>query len=149
MGNPVMFFEIASKQGQLLRDFYRDLFDWTILPFNWNIPHFPNDIFAIDPTPPPLDDKGIKGHIYPLSDDMDFSNRVSILYRLKTCKKHSKRLKVKAEKRSYHRRCFLIVWDQSRCFLTQAGTLSVYIKYRCNCNTQLELNLLTLNNAMI
>ena len=78
MGNPVMFFEIASKNGELLRDFYRDLFDWTILPFDWNIPHFPNDIFAIDPTPPPLDDKGIKGHIYPLSDDMDFSNRVSI-----------------------------------------------------------------------
>ncbi len=78
MGNPVMFFEIASKQGELLRDFYRDLFDWTILPFEWSTPHFPNDIFAIDPTPPPLDDKGIKGHIYPLSDEMDFSNRVSI-----------------------------------------------------------------------
>jgi len=78
MGNPVMFFEIASKQGELLRDFYRDLFDWTILPFGWKTSHFPNDIFATDPTPPPLDDKGIKGHIYPLSEDMDFSNRVSI-----------------------------------------------------------------------
>ncbi|MCE2399350.1 VOC family protein [Candidatus Poribacteria bacterium] len=78
MGNPVMFFEIASKQGELLRDFYCDLFDWTILPFGWSIPHFPNDIFAIDPTPPPLPDKGIKGHIYPLSDEIDFSNRVSI-----------------------------------------------------------------------
>ena len=78
MGNPVMFFEIASKQGELLRDFYRDLFDWMILPFDWEIPHFPNDIFAIDPTPPPLEDKGIKGHIYPLSEEMDFSNRVSI-----------------------------------------------------------------------
>ena len=78
MSNPVMFFEIASKQGELLRDFYRDLFDWMILPFDWEIPHFPNDIFAIDPTPPPLDDKGIKGHIYPLSEEMDFSNRVSI-----------------------------------------------------------------------
>ena len=78
MGNPVMFFEITSKQGELLRDFYRDLFDWTILPFGWSIPHFPNDIFAIDPTPPPLPDKGIKGHIYPLSDEIDFSNRVSI-----------------------------------------------------------------------
>ena len=71
-------FEIASKDGELLRDFYRDLFDWTILPFDWATPHFPNDIFAIDPTPPPLTDKGIKGHIYPLSEDMDFSNRVSI-----------------------------------------------------------------------
>ena len=78
MGNPVLFFEVASKQGELLRDFYRDLFDWTILPFGWEIPHFPNDIFAIDPTPPPLDDKGIKGHIYPLSEDVDFSNRISI-----------------------------------------------------------------------
>lgn len=78
MGNPVMFFEIAGTDGELLRDFYRDLFDWTILPFGWETPHFPNDILAIDPTSPPLEDKGIKGHIYPLSDEMEFNNRVSI-----------------------------------------------------------------------
>ena len=73
-----MFFEIASKNGELLRDFYRDLFDWTILPFGWSTPHFPNDILAIDPTPPPQPDKGLKGHIYPLSDDMETKKRVSI-----------------------------------------------------------------------
>ncbi len=78
MGNPVLFFEIAGTDGELLRDFYRDLFDWTILPFGWETPHFPNDILAIDPTSPPLEDKGIKGHIYPLSDEMEFNNRVSI-----------------------------------------------------------------------
>ena len=78
MGNPVLFFEIAGKNGELLRDFYRDLFEWTILPFEWSTPHFPNDILAIDPTPPPLPDKGLKGHIYPLSNDMEINNRVSI-----------------------------------------------------------------------
>ncbi|RKU09236.1 VOC family protein [Candidatus Poribacteria bacterium] len=98
MGNPVMFFEIASKQGELLRDFYRDLFDWTILPFNWNIPHFPNDIFAIDPTPPPLDDKGIKGHIYPLSDDMDFSNRVSIFIQVEDLQETLEKIEIKGGK---------------------------------------------------
>ena len=78
MGNPVMFFEIAGMNGELLRDFYRALFDWTILPFGWETSHFPNDIFAIDPTPPPLEDEGIKGHIYPLSNEMEINNRVSI-----------------------------------------------------------------------
>lgn len=79
MGNPVMFFEIASKDGDSLQRFYNALFDeWIILPFGWKTSHFPNDIFAIDPTPPPLTDEGIKGHIYPLSNEMSFSNRVSI-----------------------------------------------------------------------
>lgn len=98
MGNPVMFFEIASKKGELLRDFYRVLFDWTILPFDWNIPHFPNDIFAIDPTPPPLDDKGIKGHIYPLSDDMDFSNRVSIFIQVEDLQETLEKIESKGGK---------------------------------------------------
>ncbi|MYF99640.1 VOC family protein [Candidatus Poribacteria bacterium] len=78
MGNPVLFFEIAGKDGEMLRKFYTDMFGWTILPFGWSTAHFPNDILAIDPTPPPLEDEGIKGHIFPLSEDMDFSNRVSI-----------------------------------------------------------------------
>ncbi|MCY4403189.1 MAG: hypothetical protein OXD54_11480 [Candidatus Poribacteria bacterium] len=78
MGNPVMFFEIAGKNGETLRKFYTDMFGWTILPFGWKTSHFPNDIYAIDPTPPPLSDEGIKGHIYPLSEEMDFSNRISV-----------------------------------------------------------------------
>ena len=79
MGNPVMFFEIAGKDGEALREFYNSLFDeWIILPFGWKTTHFPNDIFAIDPTPAPLSDEGIKGHIYPLPDGSDFSNRISI-----------------------------------------------------------------------
>ncbi len=79
MGNPVMFFEIAGKNGESLRDFYSALFDeWAILPFGWSKSHFPNDIFAIDPTPPPMSDEGIKGHIFPIPDAMNLSNRVSI-----------------------------------------------------------------------
>lgn len=79
VGNPVMFFEIAGKDGESLRDFYSSSFDeWIILPFGWSTSHFPNDILAIDPTPAPLDDEGIKGHIYPLPDNTDFENRISI-----------------------------------------------------------------------
>lgn len=79
MGNPVMFFEIAGKDGESLRDFYTALFDeWIILPFGWSTSHFPNDILVIDPTPAPLTDEGIKGHIYPLPDQSDLSNRISI-----------------------------------------------------------------------
>ena len=84
MGNPVMFFEIAGKDGESLRNFYTSLFDeWIILPFGWRIPHFPNDILATDPTPAPLADEGIKGHIYPLPDESDFSNRISIFIQVK------------------------------------------------------------------
>lgn len=79
MRNPVIFFEIAGKDGESLKDFYTSLFDeWIILPFGWSTSHFPNDILAIDPTPAPLTDEGIKGHIYPLPDESDFSNRISI-----------------------------------------------------------------------
>ncbi len=78
MGNPVLFFEIAGRNGESLEEFYSNIFGWTILPFGWSTAHFPNDILAIDPTPPPLTDEGIKGHIYPLTEDMDISNRVSI-----------------------------------------------------------------------
>lgn len=79
MGNPVMFFEIAGKDGVSLQDFYSSTFEgWIILPFGWSTSHFPNDILAIDPTPEPLPDQGIKGHIYPLHDDADIENRISI-----------------------------------------------------------------------
>ncbi len=79
MGNPVMFFEIAGKDGESLQDFYSSLYDeWIILPFKWSTSHYPNDILVIDPTPEPLPDQGIRGHIYPLPDNTDFENRISI-----------------------------------------------------------------------
>lgn len=78
MGNPVLFLEIAGKNSKLLCAFYRNLFDWTILPMGWNTPYFQNDIFGVDPTPPPLTDQGIKGHILPLDESEEINNRVSI-----------------------------------------------------------------------
>lgn len=86
VGNPVIFFEIASKDGESLKEFYSALFDWTILPFGWKTSHFPIDIYAIDPTPPPLLDEGIKGHIYPLTEEMEFNNRVSIFIQVEDLK---------------------------------------------------------------
>lgn len=78
MGNPVMFFEIAGKDGEALQDFYTALFDeWIILPFGWSTSHFPNDILVIDPTPAPLTDKGIKGHIFPTTDEMPYTNQIT------------------------------------------------------------------------
>jgi predicted enzyme related to lactoylglutathione lyase len=34
MGNPVAWFEIVGKDGEKLRAFYHDLFDWQIYSFN-------------------------------------------------------------------------------------------------------------------
>ena len=78
MGNPVLFLEIAGKKSELLCDFYRNLFGWTILPMGWKTSYFPNDIYGVDPTPPPLTDQGIKGHILPLDESGDIDNRVSV-----------------------------------------------------------------------
>lgn len=78
MGNPVLFLEIAGKNGELLGDFYRNLFGWKILPMGWKTSYFPNDIYGVDPTPPPLTDQGIKGHILPLDESEDIDNRVSV-----------------------------------------------------------------------
>ncbi len=78
MGNPVLFLEIAGKNSELLSDFYRNVFDWTILPMGWKTSYFPNDIYGVDPTPPPLTDQGIKGHILPLDGSEEMNNRVSI-----------------------------------------------------------------------
>ena len=35
-------------------------------------------IYGVEPTPPPLTDQGIKGHILPLDDSPEMNNRVSI-----------------------------------------------------------------------
>lgn len=67
MGNPVMWFEIAGKNGEKLSEFYRSLFGWEISPET-------NGIHLCDPSP----DQGIKGHIFPTTDDMPYTNHVTI-----------------------------------------------------------------------
>ncbi|MDE0637044.1 MAG: VOC family protein [Candidatus Poribacteria bacterium] len=74
MGNPVTHFEIASKEGERLAEFYRSLFDWEIHRFDWKIIPFAKGIYGVIASPT----HGLKGHIFPTTDDMDFSNHVTI-----------------------------------------------------------------------
>lgn len=67
MGNPVTYFEIAGKNTKELVDFYSSV-------FGWKIEHADPSAFAIDTQ----SDEGIQGHILPVTDDMGFSNMVSI-----------------------------------------------------------------------
>jgi predicted enzyme related to lactoylglutathione lyase len=39
MGNPVTWFEINSTNSVALRDFYADLFDWTMAPYPGDAPY--------------------------------------------------------------------------------------------------------------
>lgn len=67
MGNPVMWFEIAGKNGEELSEFYRSLFGWEISPET-------NGVHLCDPSP----DQGIKGHIFPTTDEMPYTNHVTL-----------------------------------------------------------------------
>ena len=74
MGHPVTHFEIAGKDGETLAEFYRSLFDWEIHRFDWEMIPFSNGIYGVIASP----DQGLKGHIFPTTADMDFSNHVTI-----------------------------------------------------------------------
>ena len=67
MPNLVAWFEIAGKNAGELCEFYRTLFGWEISPET-------NGVHLCDPSP----DEGIKGHIFPTSDDMPYTNHVTV-----------------------------------------------------------------------
>ena len=59
MGNPVVHFEIAGKNGESLSEFYCSLFDWNS---NGNV----NGVYGLDPA----SENDVCGHILPTTDDM-------------------------------------------------------------------------------
>ena len=67
MGNPVMHFEIAGRDGEALSKFYS-------AAFGWNSDPNPSGIYELDPAA----DQGIMGHILPTTDDMPSSNYVTV-----------------------------------------------------------------------
>ncbi|MDE0085519.1 MAG: VOC family protein [Candidatus Poribacteria bacterium] len=66
MGNPVMFFEIAGKNGEELCEFYSSIFDWEVSPETNNV-HMCNT----------GSEEGIQGIIFPTTDDMPSTNHVT------------------------------------------------------------------------
>ena len=66
MGNPVLHFEIAGKNGESLREFYSSL-------FGWDIGAETHGIYMVKAA----SENGIGGHIFPTTDDMP-SNYVTI-----------------------------------------------------------------------
>ncbi len=67
MGNPVTYFEIAGKNGEELNDFYSSV-------FGWKTEQSPSGEYGIDPQ----SNVGIPGHIFPVTEDMGFSNHVTV-----------------------------------------------------------------------
>ncbi|MCY4403188.1 MAG: VOC family protein [Candidatus Poribacteria bacterium] len=67
MSNPVMWFEIAGKNSGVLCEFYGSIFGWEVSPES-------NGVHLCEPSP----DEGIKGHIFPTTDDMPTTNHVTL-----------------------------------------------------------------------
>ena len=67
MGNPVVHFEIGGKNVKKLIDFYSSVFEWSTFPLN-------DQLYIADPT----SDKGIQGHLFQTTEEMDFTNLVII-----------------------------------------------------------------------
>lgn len=67
MDCPVVHFEIAGSDVSRLIGFYTSVFDWKIFPLN-------EELYIADPE----SDKGIEGHLFETTDEMNFSNLVII-----------------------------------------------------------------------
>lgn len=67
MANPVMWFEIAGKNGKELCDFYQTLFEW-------DVNEEKNGVHECDPSP----EEGIKGIIFPTTDEIPFPTHVTV-----------------------------------------------------------------------
>lgn len=67
MASPVLHFEIAGKDVQKLIDFYSTVFEWKIFPLN-------DELYIADPQ----SDKGIEGHLFETTEEMNFTNLVII-----------------------------------------------------------------------
>ena len=66
MGNPVIYFEIAGREGEKLNEFYTNVFGWK------------TDVNPFGGTYMIQADDGIHGHIFPVTEEMGFNNHVTI-----------------------------------------------------------------------
>ena len=67
MGNPVVHFEIGGENIEKLIDFYSSVFEWETFPLN-------DQLHIADPA----SDKGIQGHLFQTTEEMDTTNLVII-----------------------------------------------------------------------
>ena len=67
MGNPVIHFEIGGKDVKELIDFYSSVFEWSVLPLA-------DQLYIADPA----SDKGIQGHLFQTTEEMEAANLVII-----------------------------------------------------------------------
>lgn len=67
MSSPVMHFEIAGKNIEKLIAFYSTVFEWEIFPLN-------DELYIADPR----SSKGIEGHLFETTEEMNFTNLVFI-----------------------------------------------------------------------
>ena len=67
MGNPVIHFEIGGENVEKLIDFYSSVFEWSVFPLA-------DQLYIADPA----SDKGIQGHLFQTTEEMDAINLVII-----------------------------------------------------------------------
>ena len=67
MGSPVVHFEIGGENVERLIDFYNSVFEWDIIPLG-------DQLHIADPD----SDKGIQGHLFQTTEEMDYTNLVII-----------------------------------------------------------------------
>ena len=67
MGSPVLHFEIAGRDVEKLIDFYSTVYEWKIFPLN-------DELYIADPA----SNRGIEGHLFETTEEMDFTNLVII-----------------------------------------------------------------------
>ena len=67
MSSAVVHFEIAGRDVKKLIDFYSTVFEWKIFPLN-------DELYIADPK----SDKGIEGHLFETTEEMNFTNLVII-----------------------------------------------------------------------
>ena len=67
MGSPVIHFEIGGEDVERLIDFYNSVFEWDIIPLS-------DQLHIADPD----SEKGIQGHLFQTTEEMDYRNLVII-----------------------------------------------------------------------
>ena len=117
MSNPVMWFEIAGRNADELCEFYRTVFEWEISPEN-------SGVYLCETG----SDEGIKGHIFPTTDEMPYTNQITFYISVNDLNETSK---LTAEKYLYHRKKSQITWDILQCLLTRVGIYWVYTNNKC------------------
>lgn len=123
MGNPVVHFEIGGEDVERLIDFYSTVFEWDIIPLS-------DQLHIADPA----SDKGIEGHLFQTTKEMDITNLVIIYVEVDDIQASLEQVESLGVRSSYHHKQFREMPAISRCSVIRVATASVCCNQGCNCS---------------